>query len=56
MTREDFLAILTPQQLQNFCFEEIETFINEIKRNTNEIYLAAGSIFIAGAVKQTLQN
>jgi dihydrofolate synthase/folylpolyglutamate synthase len=56
MTREDFLAILTPQQLQNFCFEELETLINEIKSNTNEIYLAAGSIFIAGAVKQMLQN
>ena len=56
MSREDFLAILTPQQLQEFCFEELETLITEIKRNTDDIYLAAGSIFIAGAVKQMLQN
>ncbi len=56
MSREDFLAILTPQQLQEFCFEEIEPLITEIKRNPNEVYLAAGSIFIAGAVKQMLQN
>ena len=56
MSREDFLAILTPQQLQEFCFEELESLITEIKSNTNEVYLAAGSIFIAGAVKQMLQN
>ena len=56
MSREDFLAILTPQQLTNFYFEELDILISEIKRNNDEIYLAAGSIFIAGAVKQMLQN
>ena len=55
MTREDFLGILNPHQKQNFYFEELDSLISEIKRNNDEIYLAAGSIFIAGAVKQMLQ-
>lgn len=56
ISESEFAEILIPKHFENIKFLEIENIAKSIVEETEGIFLAAGSIFIAGAFKELLRK